>query len=179
MAKFRLDPDAKPFADDLRDRIAALGICTVRYPVLWERVAPDGVANADWSWTARLSELQKLGVEPIAGLCHHGSGPRYTDLLDPEFPDKLANYARMVAEKFRTKHREIFVTPQEFKDFIPSLIWLPFGTRKAMPVYIEESILALPRIVLNGGRRGYLVGIDPQVVVQLLGAKPVQCALAE
>ena len=55
----------------------------------------------------------------------------------------------------------------------------PFGTRKAMPVYIEESILALPRIVLNGGRRGYLIGLEPQVCVQLLGAKPVQCALAE
>ena len=55
----------------------------------------------------------------------------------------------------------------------------PFVTRKAMPVYIEETILALPRIVLNGGRRGYLVGIDPQVCVRLLGAKPVRCALAE
>ena len=55
----------------------------------------------------------------------------------------------------------------------------PFGTRKQMPVYVEESILALPRIVLNGGRRGYLVGIEPQVLVQLLGATPVNCALAE
>ena len=53
----------------------------------------------------------------------------------------------------------------------------PFGTRRAMPVYIEEGILALPRIVINGGRRGYLVGIDPQVCVRLLGARPVQCAL--
>ena len=55
----------------------------------------------------------------------------------------------------------------------------PFGTRKAMPVYIEESILGLPRILINGGRRGYLVGLDPQVCVQLLGAKTVQCALAD
>ncbi|MCD6078694.1 MAG: hypothetical protein K0R89_2632 [Ramlibacter sp.] len=55
----------------------------------------------------------------------------------------------------------------------------PFGTRKEMPVYVEESILSLPRIVLNGGRRGYLVGIAPQVVVKLLGAKPVNCALAD
>ena len=55
----------------------------------------------------------------------------------------------------------------------------PFGTRKAMPVYIEESILSLPRICINGGRRGYLVGLDPQVCVQLLGAKPVRCALDE
>ena len=53
----------------------------------------------------------------------------------------------------------------------------PFGTRRAMPVYIEEGILALPRIALNGGRRGYLVGIDPRVCVQLLGARPVQCAI--
>lgn len=55
----------------------------------------------------------------------------------------------------------------------------PFGTRKEMPVYVEQTILELPRIVLNGGRRGYLVGIEPQVVVRLLGAKPVNCALAE
>ena len=55
----------------------------------------------------------------------------------------------------------------------------PFATRKSMPVFIEESILALPRICINGGRRGYLVGIDPQVCVQLLGAQPVNCALAE
>jgi Cys-tRNA(Pro) deacylase len=55
----------------------------------------------------------------------------------------------------------------------------PFGTRRAMPVYIEESILALPKIAINGGRRGYLVGIEPQVCVQLLQAKAVQCALAE
>ena len=55
----------------------------------------------------------------------------------------------------------------------------PFGTRRAMPVYIEESILALPKILINGGRRGYLVEIDPQVCVRLLGARAVQCALTE
>ena len=55
----------------------------------------------------------------------------------------------------------------------------PFGTRKVMSVYIEESILALPKIAINGGRRGYLVGIAPQVCVDLLGAKSVHCALAD
>ena len=55
----------------------------------------------------------------------------------------------------------------------------PFATRRAMPVYIEETILAQPRIVINGGRRGYLVGIEPQICVRLLGAQAVQCALAE
>ena len=53
----------------------------------------------------------------------------------------------------------------------------PFGTRRQMPVYIEQTILDLPRIGINGGRRGYLVGIDPRVCVQLLGARPVQCAI--
>ena len=55
----------------------------------------------------------------------------------------------------------------------------PFATRRVMLVYIEETILDLPRICINGGRRGYLVGIDPQVCVQLLHAQPVNCALAE
>jgi Cys-tRNA(Pro) deacylase len=53
----------------------------------------------------------------------------------------------------------------------------PFGTRKRMPVYIEESILALPKIAINGGRRGFLIGIAPDVCVQLLGATPVNCAI--
>ena len=55
----------------------------------------------------------------------------------------------------------------------------PFATRRAMPVYVEETILALPEIAINGGRRGYLVCIDPQVCVTLLGARPVNCALVD
>jgi Cys-tRNA(Pro) deacylase len=52
----------------------------------------------------------------------------------------------------------------------------PFGVRKAMPVFVEASILELPKICINGGRRGYLVGIGPQVLTELLGARPVNCA---
>ncbi len=52
----------------------------------------------------------------------------------------------------------------------------PFGVRKAMPVFVEAGILALPRICINGGRRGYLVGIEPRVLTELLGARPVTCA---
>jgi prolyl-tRNA editing enzyme YbaK/EbsC (Cys-tRNA(Pro) deacylase) len=48
-----------------------------------------------------------------------------------------------------------------------------------MPVYIERSILALPKICINGGRRGYLVGIDPQVCVRSPNAQPVDCALSD
>jgi prolyl-tRNA editing enzyme YbaK/EbsC (Cys-tRNA(Pro) deacylase) len=53
----------------------------------------------------------------------------------------------------------------------------PFGLRKALPVYVQQSILALPRICINGGRRGFLVGIAPAALLDPLGAKPVDCAL--
>lgn len=53
----------------------------------------------------------------------------------------------------------------------------PFATRRRMPAYVERSILALPRMFINGGRRGYLVGIDPSVCLRLLDARPVDCAL--
>jgi Cys-tRNA(Pro) deacylase len=53
----------------------------------------------------------------------------------------------------------------------------PFGLRKAMPVYVEASVLELPRIHINGGRRGYLVGLAPALLVEVLGARQVSCAL--
>ena len=76
--------------DDL-DLIAALGIRTLRYPILWERTAPDGPARADWTWAdERLNRLRELGIRPIVGLVHHGSGPPHTNLLDPAFAEGLA-----------------------------------------------------------------------------------------
>ena len=53
----------------------------------------------------------------------------------------------------------------------------PFGTRKRLPVYIEKSVLALARIYINGGRRGYLIGIDPKEIPRVLDAKSVEVAL--
>jgi Cys-tRNA(Pro) deacylase len=53
----------------------------------------------------------------------------------------------------------------------------PFGLRKPMPVYVEATVLALPRIHINGGRRGFLVSIEPSVLSDPLGARPVSCAL--
>ena len=53
----------------------------------------------------------------------------------------------------------------------------PFGTRKAMPVYLEETIAALPRIYINGGKRGFLVGIDPKEVIRLLQPTLVKVAI--
>lgn len=55
----------------------------------------------------------------------------------------------------------------------------PFGLKKPLPIYCEQSILALEKIYINGGRRGYLIGIAPQVLLDVLKVTPVQCALAE
>jgi dTDP-4-dehydrorhamnose reductase len=86
-------------ASDL-ERFAALGIRTLRYPVLWERVSPDGVTE-DWSWSdERLRWLEALSITPIVGLVHHGSGPTGTSLVDPAFPERCATHARNVAERY-------------------------------------------------------------------------------
>ncbi len=53
----------------------------------------------------------------------------------------------------------------------------PFGTRKALPVYVEASVMALPALLINGGRRGYLLELPPDVLASVLGAKPVRCAI--
>jgi dTDP-4-dehydrorhamnose reductase len=83
------------------NQIAELGIKTLRYPLLWEKIAPDGLRKADWSWAdARLEKLQALGITPIAGLLHHGSGPRHTHLLDPDFPQKFTDFAHALAARY-------------------------------------------------------------------------------
>ena len=83
------------------DRLAALGARAVRYPILWERTAPDDLAHADFSWAdARLARLRDHGLRVIAGLVHHGAGPLHTSLTDDAFPEKLAAYARAVATRY-------------------------------------------------------------------------------
>ncbi len=87
-------------AKDL-ERFASLGVHALRYPVLWERTAPGDLADADWTWPdQRLPALRALGVTPIVGLLHHGSGPRHTSLVDPAFADKLAAFAGAVAARY-------------------------------------------------------------------------------
>jgi dTDP-4-dehydrorhamnose reductase len=80
---------------------AGLGLRTLRYPLLWERIAPNGLASADWSWAdERMARLRELGIRPIVGLVHHGSGPRTTSLLEDSFATDLARFARAVAERY-------------------------------------------------------------------------------
>ena len=87
-------------ADDL-DCIAELGIATLRYPVLWERTAPDHPDELDWRWSdERLNRLRTLNIQPVVGLVHHGCGPRYATFDTPAFEEELPRYARRVAERY-------------------------------------------------------------------------------
>lgn len=82
-------------------RIAGLGIKALRFPLLWEKIAPGGPASADWTWLdQQLPALRAAGIEVIAGLVHHGSGPAHTNLLDPAFAGQLADYAGAVAARY-------------------------------------------------------------------------------
>ncbi len=86
--------------DDLQ-RFADLGLKALRYPVLWERVSPDHPDQRNWTWSdERLAEIRRLGVRPIVGLVHHGSGPHWTSLTSDDFADGLAAHARAVAERY-------------------------------------------------------------------------------
>jgi dTDP-4-dehydrorhamnose reductase len=133
------------------DAIAELGIKTVRYPIVWERVAPEHPDKLNFAWhDERLRRLRDLGITVIGGLVHHGSGPRYTSLLDPEFPAKLAAYACQVAERYPwitqwTPVNEPLTTARfscmyghwyphrkDLRDFLQALVHECHGTLEAM-----------------------------------------------
>ena len=87
---------------DVRDGdvalLASLGVAASRTPVLWERAAAADPLDVDLTWAVRRAgALSARGIDPIVTLLHHGSGPRYTDLLDPAFPALFADYAETVA----------------------------------------------------------------------------------
>lgn len=87
-------------ADDI-ERVASLGVRAIRYPVLWERLEDRSDDDARWRWIDdRLARLQQLGVQPIVGLMHHGSGPLDTSLMDDAFPARFAAFAGRVAERY-------------------------------------------------------------------------------
>ncbi|RAK56728.1 family 1 glycosylhydrolase [Phenylobacterium deserti] len=80
---------------------ADLGMTALRYPALWERISPQDPGTFDFRWTdERLPRVRELGMEPILTLCHHGSGPHYTSLIQDSFAPGLARHARAVAERY-------------------------------------------------------------------------------
>jgi dTDP-4-dehydrorhamnose reductase len=83
------------------DLFASLGLKKMRYPILWEHHQPIESQPANWvSAEANLEELRRHGVDIIAGLVHHGSGPEFVSILDDSFVSGLAQYAGQVAQKF-------------------------------------------------------------------------------
>ncbi|MEO6247478.1 MAG: NAD(P)-dependent oxidoreductase [Sphingomicrobium sp.] len=83
------------------DEVAALRIKTLRYPILWEKVAPNSPHSLDFSWhDERLERLRELGIRVVGGLVHHGSGPDWTGFDDSDWGKKLGDYAACVAERY-------------------------------------------------------------------------------
>ncbi|HTI92702.1 MAG TPA: family 1 glycosylhydrolase [Puia sp.] len=83
------------------DELARLGIRALRYPLLWERHQPEMDTIIDWSWAeSQLDRIRRRGITPLIGLLHHGSGPSFTDLSNPHFPEHFAAYAGEVAARF-------------------------------------------------------------------------------
>lgn len=148
-------------------RFAELGVTALRYPVLWERVAPEAPDARNFGWAdARLAELQRLGIRPILGLLHHGSGPAYTSLVDPEMPRLFADYARAVAARY--PHVEDWtpvnepVTTARFSGLYG--LWYPHGRDEtvfltALVTEIEATIAAM-RAVRTVNSKARLVQTD-------------------
>ncbi|WP_457089293.1 family 1 glycosylhydrolase [Microvirga sp. P5_D2] len=136
------------------DRIAELGIRTLRHPVLWETISPEHPDQANFSWhDERLARLQELGIRAIAGLCHHGSGPRYTHMLDPAWPELLARHAAKVAERY--PHLDLYtpvnepLTTARFSGLYGH--WYPHGTSyetflKTLVSECKATVLAMRAI---------------------------------
>lgn len=132
------------------ERFAALGIRAIRYPVLWEHTAPDGLESADWSKAdLRLPGLRDLGITPIVGLVHHGSGPRHTSLVDPGFAPQLADYAGAVARRFPwVEHYTPVNEPLTTARFSGLYgVWYPHGREERL--FIEALLNQCRAIVLS------------------------------
>ena len=137
------------------DRFAALGLRTLRYPVLWEHVAPESLDQPDWHWPdERLTRLRELGITPIVGLVHHGSGPRYTALDQPSFAPGLARYARMVAERYPwvTDYTPVNepLTTARFSGLYG--LWYPHGHDDAIFVRLLLNQLHATRLAMHAIR---------------------------
>lgn len=97
----QLERSGHYFRPDDLDRIAGLGVRTIRFPVIWEKHVQEKDGVIDWTFTAgRIERLEQLGITPIAGFVHHGSGPKFTSFFDGSFEKGLEAYATTFAKRF-------------------------------------------------------------------------------
>ncbi len=162
---------------------AELGVECIRYPCLWETAAPCRPEEFDWTWTdERLPRLKELGLKPIAGLLHHGSGPRYTKLIDPSFPEKFARYARAFAERYPwvdayTPINEPLTTAR-FSCLYG--VWYPhlrddMAFTRAMFLQVKATILAM-RAIREVNPRAHLIQTEDMGRAQSTPPLRDQCA---
>lgn len=156
------------------DLFAELGIKKLRYPVLWEQVAPNSLDEPDWSWTdERLNRLRELGIDPIVTLLHHGSGPRYTALHRKNFVPGLARFAEMVAERYPwIKHYTPVNEPLTTARFSGLYgIWYPHGLDDKTFVRIQLNHIKGTKAAMQAVRK-----INPQAeLVQTEDLGKTQC----
>ena len=128
------------------EAIASLGICTVRVGLLWETFEETG----SWAYPdTALQTMHRLGLEPLAGLVHHGSGPRHTSLIDPDFPEKLAAYALRVAQRYPwvTKYTPVNEPHTTARFSCLYGHWYPH--HRSMASYLRALLLQIKGVVLS------------------------------
>jgi dTDP-4-dehydrorhamnose reductase len=128
------------------ERIADLGFKTLRYGLHWERFCRH---NSLEIFAEPLAAMQRCGIEPIAGLVHHGSGPADTDLLDPRFPDKLASYARRMAERFPHLRRYTPVNEPQTTARFSALYGHWYPHHRSFPGYVRALVNQVKATVLS------------------------------
>lgn len=136
------------------DLFAEIGVEKIRYPCLWERVSPENCLTKKWEVIDEaIEELRRRKINIIAGFLHHGSGPKYTHLLDPKLPEMLADYAREFALRYPwitdyTPVNEILTTAR-FSCLYG--LWFPHHTSeksffKALFIQCKATVLCMREI---------------------------------
>ena len=127
------------------DAIAALGIHTLRYGLHWERFCQEGSLEV---FAEPLRQMERLGIAPIAGLVHHGSGPTDTNLLDPAFPEKLADYALCLANRFPELNLYTPVNEPQTTARFSGLYGHWYPHHRSIPSYLRALVNQLKATVL-------------------------------
>lgn len=133
------------------DLIASLGVKAMRYPVIWERLQPaPGPVNWE-SVEAPLNALRNQGITPIAGLVHHGSGPRHADILSQSFAGGLSQFAAKVAKKFPWIEYYTPVNEPLTTARFSGLYGLWFPHRRNDRAFVQAFVNEMKAVVLSMG----------------------------